>query len=89
MTGTLTKGNPDYKAPAKNDTMDVALGAGPTARARSRCPTWRTSLADARVHAAVASIRAVDKSLANATVSVARQRLQRHVAGRDGGHQQA
>src|SRR5215469_392867 len=27
MTGTLTKGNPDPTAPAKDDTMDVALGA--------------------------------------------------------------
>ncbi len=68
MTGTLTKGNPDYKAPAQNDTMDVALGAGPKLGTIT-LPAVATSLADL-ASTLQSLIRAVDKSLANATVSV-------------------
>ncbi len=68
MTGTLTKGNPDYKAPAQNDTMDVALGAGPKLGTIT-LPAVATSLADL-ASTLQSLIRAVDKSLANATVSL-------------------
>jgi phage tail sheath protein FI len=68
MTGTLTKGNPDPTAPAKDDTMDVSLGStklGTTAG----LPAAQTTLAG--LAAALQSlIRAVDAKLANATVSV-------------------
>src|SRR5262245_6607354 len=68
MTGTLTKGNPDCKAPAQNDTMDVALGAG-AKLGTITLPAVATSLADL-ASTLQSLIRAVDASLANATVSV-------------------
>jgi phage tail sheath protein FI len=68
MTGTLTKGNPDATAPAKDDTMDVSLGTtklGTTAG----LPAAQTTLAG--VASALQSlIRKVDPKLGNATVSV-------------------
>jgi uncharacterized protein len=68
MTGTLTKGDPDFNAPAKDETMAVALGAGP--------PLGTVTLPDkAKSLAELAStlqslIRAAHQSLSNATVSV-------------------
>jgi phage tail sheath protein FI len=68
MTGTLTKGNPDPTAPAKDDTMTVSLGAtalGTTAG----LPAAQTTLSGL-ASALQSLIRAVDPKLANATVSV-------------------
>jgi phage tail sheath protein FI len=68
MTGTLTKGNPDPTAPAKDDTMTVSLGAtalGTTAG----LPAAQTTLSSL-ASALQSLIRAVDPKLANATVSV-------------------
>jgi phage tail sheath protein FI len=67
MTGSLSKGNPDPTAPAKNDTLDVTLGGNKFTTAG--LPAAQTTLAG--LAAALQSlIQAADKSLAKATVSV-------------------
>jgi phage tail sheath protein FI len=68
MTGTLTKGKPDYKAPAAADTADVALSGG-AKLGTITLPAVATSLADL-ASTLQTLIRGVDPSLANATVSV-------------------
>jgi phage tail sheath protein FI len=68
QTGTITKGSPDPASVAKDDTMDVFLGAtklGTTAG----LPAAQTTLSGL-ASALQSLIRAVDKQLANATVSV-------------------
>jgi phage tail sheath protein FI len=68
MTGTLTKGKPDYKAPAAGDTADVALSGG-AKLGTIALPAVATSLADL-ASTLQTLIRGVDPSLANATVAV-------------------
>jgi phage tail sheath protein FI len=69
MTGSLSKGNPDPKAPAKDDTMDVTLGANKFTT--KGLPDAQTTLSGLAV-VLQDLIRNADpnKSLANATVSV-------------------
>ena len=68
MTGTPHEGQPGLQGTGADDTMDVALGAGPKLGTIT-LPAVATSLADL-ASTLQSLIRAVDKSLANATVSV-------------------
>jgi phage tail sheath protein FI len=68
MTGSLSKGNPDPKAVAAGDTMDVTLGGGTkfTTAGLAAAATTLAGLASALQ----ALIQKADTSLSNATVSV-------------------
>jgi phage tail sheath protein FI len=68
MTGTLTKGNPDYKAPGATETMDVALGTG-AVLGTITLTAPATSLANL-ASTLQSLIRAIGKGLENVTVSV-------------------